>query len=175
MSKRSQVSNQATDKIFLPIVVEIMTRATMMSYIGIVYGGMFDGYVADFQSALSNELQGSLANAQFDQLGQLKQFKEITYDLESGEQLQFIAKVPEGYSYTDVVKPEKSLIAALKNLRDGNMLHVVIDDQMQQVTMHTDWLEVNKVMRQEAVMHGMKHLSGPVGPVVTHYMEHMLQ
>ena len=117
--------SDSIDTIFAPIVVEIMTRTTMMSYVSLALTGSLDQYVADFQATYSHEFQDALSARQLQQLKEIQQqFKEVTLTSGGGEELTFLARVPEGCSLADVVEPNAELIEAAMNLRDNQILEV---------------------------------------------------
>lgn len=109
------------DSIFAPIVVEIMTRTTMMAYIGASFGGM-DNFLGKYNAAFSQELHNAQAVKQFYELGELDQFQDIRIDLEGGQTLEFIAKVPLGYEFTDLVNPTAEFLESAQGLQDGQKM-----------------------------------------------------
>lgn len=127
--------SQSVDKIFAPIVVEIMTRTAMMAYVSVALGGLDSViYKADALLAPDGESPG-LPNSQF------QQFKEITLNLEDGEELSFIARVPEGYNFSDLVEPNPEFIEMVKNLDDKQILELSCSPVQEQIPLSVELLD----------------------------------
>lgn len=118
------------DTIFAPVVVEIMTRTTMMAYVSISLGGL-DTAIMSADAALAPDATAALSESE------LSQFREITLSLEGGEEISFIAKVPEGSTFSELVSPNEELIQAIRSLRDGQTLEVSCTDLRQELVPKT--------------------------------------
>lgn len=83
-------------------------------------GGLGNGYFPGLNG------EKTLATAHKEQQIQLaehsRQFKDVTLTLKGGETLSFIAKVPKGKSFSELVQPDAAFIKAIKELKDGEVL-----------------------------------------------------